>query len=90
MTEEFFEYDPAKALDCAEAVEIFIADALETGDADYIVKAMRVVARARGMAQEADPEGAIQRQVMRMMLPYQKVIPGNKRGSHGDFDQNRR
>lgn len=57
MTEEFFEYDPAKVLDCAEAVEIFVADALETGDADYIVKAMRVVARARGMAQEADPEG---------------------------------
>ncbi|QQE91077.1 hypothetical protein GKQ51_22970 (plasmid) [Azotobacter chroococcum] len=56
MTEKLFEYDPAEALVSPGAVEIFIAAALETGDADYIAKAMKVVARARGMARETDPE----------------------------------
>lgn len=54
MTEQFFEYDPAEALESPEAVEIFIADALETGNADYVAKALKVVARVQGMAQEAE------------------------------------
>ena len=40
-------YDPAEDLDSSEAIEIFLNDALETGDAVYISKALSVVARAK-------------------------------------------
>lgn len=49
MTEQLFAYDPAQALDGPEAMAVFIADALDTGDTAYMAKAMRVVARAKGM-----------------------------------------
>ncbi len=35
MTEPTYDYGPAQALDDAEAIAIFLADALETGDAAY-------------------------------------------------------
>ncbi len=54
MTEQVYDYDPAQALDCQEAIAVFIADALETGDAAYIAKAMDVVARAKGVAERAN------------------------------------
>jgi putative addiction module killer protein len=44
MTEEFFPFDPVKALDSREAIEYFLADAFETGDAEFIA-----VARAEGL-----------------------------------------
>lgn len=50
MTEPLYDYDPAAALDSPEAVEVFITDAFETGDASYIAKALGVVARAEGMS----------------------------------------
>lgn len=43
-------YDPAKALDSPEAIEIFITDAFDTGNAEHIAKALGVVARAKGMS----------------------------------------
>lgn len=49
MTDPIHDYDPAQALEGREAIAVFIADALETGDAAYIANAMDVVARARGM-----------------------------------------
>ncbi|GLX13664.1 hypothetical protein Pstr01_19030 [Pseudomonas straminea] len=49
MTDPIHDYDPTQALEGREAIAVFIADALETGDAAYIAKAMDVVARARGM-----------------------------------------
>lgn len=52
MTEPVFEYDPAQALQSPEAVEVFIADAVDTGDAAYIAKAMEVVSRAKGMKEK--------------------------------------
>ena len=51
MTEPIYDYDPAQALDSPEAIAVFIADALDTGDAAYIAKAMGVVARAKGMTE---------------------------------------
>lgn len=51
MNKTLLNYDPAKALDSPEAIAVFMADALETGDATYIAKAMVVVARAKGMAE---------------------------------------
>lgn len=47
MSEPLYDYDPAAALDSAEAIEVFMADALEIGDADYVIKAEAVAERAR-------------------------------------------
>lgn len=47
MTEKLYTYDPAEALDTPEAIAVFIADAMETGDAAFIAKAMGVVAKAK-------------------------------------------
>ncbi len=58
-------YDPATALDCEEAIAVFVADALETGDAAYIAKAMGVVARAKGMTALARETGLSREQLYR-------------------------
>ncbi len=49
MSDKIYDYDPAAALDSEDAIAVFLADALETGDTAYIAKAMGVVARAKGM-----------------------------------------
>ncbi|MBV6321665.1 DNA-binding protein [Duganella violaceipulchra] len=53
MAEKFFPYDPAEALNSREAVEVFMADAFETGDAAHIAAALDVVAKAQGLTQSA-------------------------------------
>jgi DNA-binding phage protein len=40
MAEELYDYDPADARKSDEAIEVFLADAFETGDARYIAKAL--------------------------------------------------
>lgn len=65
MTEPVYDYDPAAALDSPEAVELFIADAFETGDASYIAKALGVVARAKGMSNVAKQTGLSREQLYR-------------------------
>ncbi|MGO0305652.1 addiction module antidote protein [Endozoicomonas acroporae] len=65
MTEPLYDYDPAAALDSPEAVEVFIADAFETGDASYIAKALGVVARAEGMSNIARQTGLSREQLYR-------------------------
>lgn len=47
MSEPIHDYDPAEALGSAEAIEVFMADALETGDAAYVARAMAVAEQAR-------------------------------------------
>ncbi|MBC3411983.1 hypothetical protein HU720_11785 [Pseudomonas sp. SWRI51] len=47
MTETFFEFDAADYLTNMEASAQFLIDALETGDAAYILKAEEAVARAK-------------------------------------------
>ncbi len=49
MIETFTEFDPAEYLSTPEAISEFMSDALETGDASYIAKAMGTVERAKGM-----------------------------------------
>ncbi|MTV41822.1 helix-turn-helix domain-containing transcriptional regulator [Duganella radicis] len=49
MTEEFFPFDPAEALDSKEAIEYFLADIFKTGNEDIIAKALSIVARAKSM-----------------------------------------
>ncbi|GKS08862.1 putative addiction module antidote protein [Pseudomonas syringae pv. theae] len=65
MKEHIFDYDPAAALDGPEAIAIFISDAFETGDAEYIAKAMGVVARAKGMSELARETGLSREQLYR-------------------------
>ena len=65
MTEKLTTYDPAAALENSEEIAFFMADALETGDAAYIAKALGIVARAKGMAQIANDTGLSREQLYR-------------------------
>ncbi|PTS85575.1 hypothetical protein DBR00_07340 [Pseudomonas sp. HMWF032] len=57
MTEPIYGYDPARALEDEEAIEVFIADARGTEDAAYIEKAVGVVARTKRTAELAKETG---------------------------------
>lgn len=59
------EYDPAAALIDDEEIVFFMADALETGDAGHIAKALGVVARAKGMSHIAAQTGLSREQLYR-------------------------
>jgi len=65
MTEHFYEFDAAEYLDTPEAIAQFMTDALETGDAGYVAKAVGVVARARGMSHLARATGLSREQLYR-------------------------
>ena len=65
MNENLSTYDPANALDSPEAVEIFITDAFDTGNAEHIAKALGVVARAKGMTNVAKQTGLSREQLYR-------------------------
>ncbi|MHB8987865.1 MAG: addiction module antidote protein [Desulfobulbia bacterium] len=65
MSEPLYNYDPAAALDSPEAIAVFMADALETGDTAYIAKALGVVARAKGMTELARETGLSREQLYR-------------------------
>ena len=65
MKETIYDYDPATALENEESIAIFLADALETGDAGYIAKAMGVVARAKGMSELSRETGLSREQLYR-------------------------
>ena len=65
MSDKIFDYDPAAALESEEAIAVFLADALETGDSAYIARAMGVVARAKGMSELAQETGLSREQLYR-------------------------
>ena len=65
MSEQFQEFDPAEYLSSPEAIAAFMADALETGDAGYIAKALGIVARAKGMSEVARETGLSREQLYR-------------------------
>ncbi|MBO0366241.1 putative addiction module antidote protein [Pseudomonas putida] len=65
MTEVFTEFDPAEYLTTPEAIAEFMSDALETGDAGYVAKAVGVVARAKGMSELARETGLSREQLYR-------------------------
>ncbi|WP_416137074.1 addiction module antidote protein [Halomonas sp. HK25] len=65
MSNKVYDYDPAAALESEEAIAVFLADALETGDSGYIAKAMGVVARAKGMTALANETGLSREQLYR-------------------------
>lgn len=63
--EKLMAYDPAKALINDEEIAFFMSDALETGDANYIAKALGVIARAKGMKHIAEQTGLSREQLYR-------------------------
>ena len=65
MIEKLHAYDPADALTSDEAIDVFLTDAFETGDARYIAKALGVVARAKGMTKIARETGLAREQLYR-------------------------
>ncbi|QND51057.1 putative addiction module antidote protein [Phyllobacterium sp. 628] len=65
MMKKLYDYDPADALKSDDAIEVFLADAFETGDAGYIAKALGVVARAKGMTKIARETGLAREQLYR-------------------------
>lgn len=57
MPGRLYDYDPAEALDSAEAIAVFLDDAQATGDPEHIARAEAVAARARqrlGITPEPD------------------------------------
>lgn len=57
MTEKALPYDAAESLTSPAAVEYFLNDAFETCDTPYIVSAIGIAARAKGMSQVASDTG---------------------------------
>ncbi|SFI77224.1 probable addiction module antidote protein [Phyllobacterium sp. CL33Tsu] len=64
---KLYDYNPADALKSDEAIELFLADAFETGDSAYIAKAIGVVARSKGMATIARETGLSREQLYRSL-----------------------
>lgn len=57
MPEKLHAYDPADALKSDAAIDEFMKDAFESGDAGYIAHALGIVARAPGMSEIAKETG---------------------------------
>lgn len=67
MAEKFSTYDPADSLSSYDAIEVFMADAFQTGDAAHIAAALGVVARAKGMTEMASKTGLSREQLYRSL-----------------------
>ncbi len=67
MTDKLTTFDPADLLKSDEAIEVFLADALETGDAGHIASALGVVARAKGMTKIAKETGLAREQLYKSL-----------------------
>jgi probable addiction module antidote protein len=50
-------FDVAKYLDHPEAIAVYLSEALETGDSEYICHALNTIARAKGMTNIAKETG---------------------------------
>ena len=58
-------FDASRYLDTEESVAAYLAEALETNDAEFISEAISTVARARGMTQLAKTSGVSREQLYR-------------------------
>jgi probable addiction module antidote protein len=57
MVEKFLSLDLASLLETDEAIEYFVRDAMEDDNASYIVHALGIAARAKGMTKIANDTG---------------------------------
>lgn len=67
MVEKIYDLDLADMLKTDEAMEVFLADAFETGDARHIASALGVVARAKGMTAIARKTGLAREQLYKTL-----------------------
>ncbi|MGL4489591.1 MAG: addiction module antidote protein [Rhizobiaceae bacterium] len=67
MTEKIYDLDLADMLKSDEAMEVFLSDAFETGDAGHIASALGVVARAKGMTSIARKTGLAREQLYKTL-----------------------
>jgi probable addiction module antidote protein len=67
MVKMITDFDPADMLRSDEAIEVFLSDALETGDAGHIASALGVVARAKGMTRIARETGLAREQLYKSL-----------------------
>ena len=65
MTAKLTTYDPAAALVGEKSIALFMTEAFETGDAGYIVHALGVIARAKGMSKIPRKTGLSREQLYR-------------------------
>lgn len=54
---KLLKFDAAKYLDHPETIAVYLSEALETGDSDYICHALDTIARAKGMTRVARETG---------------------------------
>ncbi|MCW5600231.1 addiction module antidote protein [Nitrosomonas sp.] len=57
MNEKLSTFDIAEELTSDESIAVFMADALESNDVNYITHALGIIARAKGMTQLAEKTG---------------------------------
>ena len=65
--EKLTDFDPAGMLTTDDAVEVFLADAFETGNARHIASALGAVARAKGMTKVAGATGLASEQLYKSL-----------------------
>jgi probable addiction module antidote protein len=65
--EKITDFDLADMLKTDVAIEAFLADAFETGDARHIASALGVVARAKGMSRIARETGLAREQLYKSL-----------------------
>jgi probable addiction module antidote protein len=65
--EKHYDFDPADMLKTDEAIEVFLADAFETGDARHIAAALGAAARAKGMSRIARETGLAREQLYKSL-----------------------
>jgi len=67
MAEKLYDFDPADLLESDEAIEIFLNDAFESGDARVIAAALGAAARAKGMTKVARETGLAREQLYKSL-----------------------
>ena len=67
MTDKLLDFDPADLLHSDEAIEVFINDAFETGNARLIARALGAAARAKGMTNIARETGLAREQLYKSL-----------------------
>lgn len=67
MPEKLNDFDPAEMLQSDEAIEVFLSDAFETGNAGHIASALGVVARIKGMTKIAQKTGLAREQLYKSL-----------------------
>lgn len=67
MPDTIHDLDPAELRHSNQAIEIFLADAFETGDAGHIASALGAVARAKGMTDIARKTGLAREQLYKSL-----------------------